>query len=76
MRSMSEAANKPNAKFPHAFIVLRIDDFQMGSEVENKISPVATYLDEKMASVEAARLNGLVSDEGSRYVVLTSRLKG
>jgi len=73
---MEEALNKPNATFPHAFIVLRVDDFQVESAVENKISPVATYLDEGQARAEAMRLNGLVSEGESRYLVLISRLKG
>lgn len=73
---MEEAVNKPNAKFPHTFIVLRIDDFQVEAAVENKISPVATYLDEGQAQDEAKRLNGLASEGGSRYLVLISRLKG
>lgn len=76
MRTMEEAVNKPNAKFPHAFIVLRIDDFQGDSAVDNKISAVATYLDEDRARDEALRLNRLVAGGGSRYQVLISRLKG
>lgn len=74
---MSRAVNKPNARFPHAFIVLRIDDYlDASAEVENKISPVATYLDRVLADDEAARLNELEADKGSRFVVLISRLKG
>lgn len=74
---MGQAVSKPNARFPHTFIVLRIDDYQDSSaEVENKISAVATYVDRVLADDEAARLNELQRDEGSRYVVLTSRLKG
>lgn len=42
---MGEVVNKPNARFQHAFIVLRIDDSLASAEVEHQISPVATYLD-------------------------------
>lgn len=73
---MGDDVNKPNARFPHAFIVLRIDDFHDDTEVEQQISPVATYLDQALADAEMTRLNDLNSDKGSRYVVLMSRLKG
>lgn len=77
MRPVSEGnSNKPNARFPHVFIVLRIDDLQTSAEVENQISPVATYLDQALANAEKARLNDLNGGQGSRYVIVMSRLKG
>ena len=73
---MGEVVSKPNARFPHAFIVLRIDDSHASAEVEHLISPVARYLDQALADAEMAPLNDLNGDKGSRYVVLVSRLKG
>jgi hypothetical protein len=67
--------DQPNARYPHAFVVLRIDD-NPGSAVENQISPVATYLDRILADAEMGRLNDLNVAKGSRYLVLVSRLKG
>lgn len=73
---MSAVVNKSNSRFPHVFIVLRIDEFQASAEVEHRISPVATYLDQALADAEMARLNDLNGGKGSRYVVRMSRLKG
>lgn len=71
---MGDDVNRPNARFPHAFIVMRIDEFR--SSVENSISPVATYLDRALADEEMTRLSALTTGNDSRYVVLISRLKG
>lgn len=73
---MGDDVNKPNARFPHAYIVLRIEDTQNSADVENQISPVETYLDRALADAEQARLSDLKGDKGSRYVVPVSRLKG
>lgn len=37
---MGDDVNKPNARFPHAYVVLRIEDTQNSADVENQISPV------------------------------------
>ena len=73
---MGDDVNEQNARFPHAYVVLRIDDYQDSMEVENRVSPVATYLDRALADAEQARLSDLNRDKGSRYLVLVSRLKG
>ena len=72
MKSLEPSAH---SKYEHVFIVLRIDDSQVSSKVEDTISAVSVFRDSDAADAEARRLNDLSGEKGSRYLVLISRLK-
>jgi hypothetical protein len=58
------------------WIVLRVDAYQESASIEDKVYPVAAFMDESSAHANAGRVNHLNARRGSRYVVLVSRLKG
>ncbi len=71
---MMPGSNRP--RFEQLFVVLRIDDFAEGRSVEDRISAVSVFRSHAQAVGETERLAALPSAKRSRYVVLTSRLKG
>lgn len=69
---MTEAA--PNLRFPHLYVVVRVDDFATGS-VEERISLVSAFTSADAANAEAERLAVLPTARESRYLVMITRLK-
>jgi hypothetical protein len=65
---------KKNANSDHLFVVIRIDDLSPNTPIEQRIALTKVFLDENAADREAARLNDLNKNKGSRYVVKVSRL--
>jgi hypothetical protein len=63
-------------RFRPAWAVVRIDDFLDHLELppEDQVYVKEVWLTEEEAASEAARLNALVADKGSRYVVHYTRL--
>jgi DNA polymerase III alpha subunit (gram-positive type) len=57
---MSDNINKPNKKYDHIYVVLRYDDYDIGSII-NGITGIKAYLNEIDAKKEAARLNDLMN---------------
>lgn len=66
----------PNARYPHLWVVARVDDYLADAATEVKMSLVSAYADASAADAEAERLNALNGDKDCRYVVLMTRLKG
>lgn len=67
--------HKPNAKYPHVFAVIRLDDFQSANApLENRFSVTKVFLTAEAAEQEALRLSALSSDKDCRYVVHITRL--
>ena len=63
-------------RFRPAWAVVRIDDFLDHLELppEDQVYVKEVWLTEEEAASEAARLNALVADKRSRYVVHYTRL--
>ena len=66
---------QPHPKFPHMFVVIRIDDSERFSAIENGISAVSVFSDRENADAEVTRLEGLKPGETSRYRVFITRHK-
>lgn len=71
----SVVSNQPNARWPHAYVVLRVDDVGPGADIANFLSAVAVFSDADAAAVEAGRLNDINRAKGCEYLVLHSRKK-
>jgi hypothetical protein len=67
---------KPNSRFDHAFVILRIDCFQ-GSEtpLEDKVTVTKILFDGDAAEKEVERLNSLHPDSRVRYFSQLARLE-
>jgi hypothetical protein len=63
-------------RFRPAWAVVRIDDYLAGREIapEDSVYIKEVWLTADEAAAEAARLNDLAADKGSRYVVQYTRL--
>jgi len=66
----------PHSKYQHLYVVLRIDDLGPEAQIDERLSAVSAFVASDDAADEAERLNGLRPGGRSRYVVLTTRLKG
>ena len=65
----------PNARYPHLFVVVRVDEGLPVERAEDQISLVSAYSTEDEARAEAERLTELITDKPSRYAVMITRLK-
>ena len=72
--------NRPNAKFPHVFVVIRIDSFEgLDADLDpDRLAVTSVFESEEAASADVERLNALAEERGtgSRYVTRLGRLKG
>ncbi len=67
--------HKPNAKYPHVFAVVRLDDYQSANAtLQDRVSVTKVCLSEEAAEQEVSRLNALNSDKDCRYIVQITRL--
>jgi hypothetical protein len=71
--------NRPHSKYPHVFVVLRIDTHQgIDDDFDtDRLAVTSVFSSQDAAEADAARLNGLSRSRGSRsrYVTLVGRLK-
>ncbi len=67
---------QPHAKFPHMFVVLRVDRSSLELAIESLISAVAVFDEHDEAVAESQRLQDLRPDGDSQYLVLPTRHKG
>ena len=66
--------NRPHARFPHVYAIVRIDLPLDQDNPENSLSVVKALLSETLATDEASRLSKINADKNCNYVVFTSRL--
>ena len=66
----------PNVRFPHLFVVARLDESFESGPVDERVSLVSAFESREMADQEAGRLEVLAGDRPWRYVVMLTRLKG
>ncbi len=71
--------NQPHAKYPHVFVVIRIDSVE---EVDDQLDPdrlmvTSVFESKEAAFADAERLNMLAEGRGtgSRYITRIGRLK-
>ena len=73
------SVNRPHAKYPHLFVVIRIDTYEgVDAELDpDRVAVTSVFESEKAAATDAARLNALADERGahSRYFVRIGRLK-
>ena len=67
---MLGATDKPHAKYPHVYAIVRFDSYMTG---QNAATVVKVIPSRDLAEREAARLNKLKSGEGSIYSVQVTR---
>jgi predicted DNA-binding ArsR family transcriptional regulator len=70
---MQSAPDKPNAKYPHVYAILRIDSFQ---SLEKCATVVKVMAARDQAEEEAARLRDVNEDKECTYIVQTARFVG
>ena len=64
-----------NSRFPHLFVVVRVDEGPVVGPVDEHISLVSAYGSRAEADVEVARLTDLAGVKPWRYVAMVTRLK-
>jgi hypothetical protein len=73
------SVNRPHSRYPHVFGVLRIDAFEDDDAPvdEQRLMLPSVFTTEEAAERDAARLNALAEQQGTRarYITLLSRLK-
>ncbi len=65
-----------HSRYDQLFVILRIDEFAEGRAIDDCVSAVSVFRTYEQAVSEVERLGDLRSADRSRYIVLTSRLKG
>jgi hypothetical protein len=73
MSKMPVATDKPNAKYPHVYAIVRIDSFQ---PVQNCATVVKVMAARDQAEQEAARLRDVNEYKECTYVVQTTKFVG
>ncbi len=72
--------NQPHAKYPHVFVVIRIDSVEgIDADLDpDRLVVTSVFESEEAASADAERLNALAEGRGtgSRYITRVGRLKG
>jgi hypothetical protein len=71
--------NQPHAKYPHVFVVIRIDSVEgIDADLDpDRLVVTSVFESEEAASADAERLNLLAEERGtgSRYITRVGRLK-
>jgi urease accessory protein UreE len=67
--------NSKNAKFNHVFAIIRLDTFQEGASVEEKMTIPKVVLTQETAEKEVERLNELNGSKGAFYFWQMTRLE-
>lgn len=71
--------NQPHAKYPHVFVVIRIDSVEgVDAQLDpDRLVVTNVFESEEAASADAERLNMLAEGRGtgSRYITRIGRLK-
>jgi hypothetical protein len=70
---MLETTDKPHAKYPHVYAIVRIDAFQ---PLENCATVVKVMAAQDQAEREAARLRDVNGEKQCTYVVQPTRFIG
>ena len=70
---MPSAADKPHAKYPHVYAIVRIDSLQVSENFATVVKVMATR---DQAEQEAARLRDVNEDKQCTYIVQTTRFVG
>jgi hypothetical protein len=65
---MTKIQNKPNARYDHAFAIIRFDVSSETGSLHNRVMVVKILWDENEASREVDRLNELNSEKECEYV--------
>jgi hypothetical protein len=73
MSDLPAATDKPHAKYPHVYAIVRIDSFQPS---ENGATVVKVMATRDQAEREAARLRDANGGKDCTYVVQTTRFIG
>jgi hypothetical protein len=73
MSELPAATDKPHAKYPHVYAIVRIDSFQ---PLESCATVVKVMAARDQAEREAARLRDVNGGKDCTYVVQTTRFIG
>lgn len=72
--------NRPHAKYPHVFVVIRVDSVEgIDADIDpDRLVVTSVFENEDAASADAKRLNALAEERGtgSCYITRVGRLKG
>jgi hypothetical protein len=70
-------ANTPNTRFPHLWIVLRIDQYPGTPWDQDAVTVTSVFTSEEAALADVDRLNALTAERGggSTYFTRIGRLK-
>lgn len=66
--------DKPNLKYSHVFVVLRVDLTFEGVRLQDAVTVTKVFRAEEAATEEARRLNELNADKGCQYFVQLGRM--
>jgi hypothetical protein len=70
---MSYASDKPHAKYPHVYAIVRIDSYK---GLENRATVVKVMAEQEQAEQEAARLRKVNQGKEGLYEVQSTRFVG
>lgn len=66
--------DKPHAKYPHGYAIVRIDRVVAENQLEDSVTVVKVFSSKMAAEKDAARLNGINAEKGCRYFVYVTRM--
>ena len=69
-----EIINKPHAKYPHGYAVVRIDLPVSQSNPEDSFAVLKVFSSAVFAEKESIRLNKVNAQKGCKYIVLVTHL--
>lgn len=68
-------SGQKNSRFPHLFVVVRVDESAVVGPLDEHISIVSAFHSEVEAAAEVVRLTDLAGAKPWRYVAMVTRLK-
>jgi len=76
VNTIQHASDKPHAKYPHVYAIVRFDLSLSNSKDGNCAMVVKVFPSPEMAEEEAGRLREVNKSKGCVYVVQTTRFIG
>ena len=68
-------SEQPNSRYPHIFVVVRVDSGPVVGPVDEHVSLVSAFSARSDAEAEVLRLSNLAAEKPWRYVAMVTRLK-